>query len=101
MIIQARYDLPCKDYIAGFYSDSDSEDERHYDPPVISGSGKSYSPIKIDVFKIDATLFCQSLPYCIPASLGFNEIDGRYNRCIYLAAVSFFDCGKLADLVLI
>ena len=68
MIIQAGYDLSCKDYIAGVYLDSENEDEECNKPPITSGSGKSSLPIKKYVFKTDATQFYRSLPHGIPAS---------------------------------
>ena len=83
MVYQGGYELPCKHYIAGVYSDSDDDDDDECDDsPIASGSGKASLPIKIDVFKIDATLFCWSLPHCIPVSLGFSEIDGRDKGCM-------------------
>ena len=61
MIIQAGYDFPCKYYIGGVYSDSDSdsEDEQYDNHPTTSGPGKSSPPIKIDMFKTDDTSFCR------------------------------------------
>ena len=56
---QGRYDVTCRDYIAGVYSDSDLDDDEYDNPPNTSGYGKSSHPIKTDVFKIDATLFCR------------------------------------------
>ena len=63
--------MPFDDYIAGFYSGSDSDDDEDEAPP------KASAPMNTDVFKVDAASFCRALPHCIPASLGFNEIDGR------------------------
>jgi len=74
-IIQAGYDLPCKGYIAGVYSDS--EDEECDRTPIMSGLGKVSPPVKTDVFKTGTTQFYRSLPHYIPVLLEFNEIDGR------------------------
>ena len=83
MIIQGGYDLHCKVYIPGVYTGSDLDDVEYDNHPIASGSSKASTPIKTDVFKTDATLFCRSLPHYIPASLGFCEIDGRDKECIF------------------
>ena len=87
-IIQSGYDLPYKDYTRGFYSDSETEDEEYHNTPITSVCGKSSPPINTDVFKIDAILFYQALLHCIPASLGFNEIDGRDKGCMCPSSMS-------------
>ena len=69
MIIQAGYDLPCKDHIAGVYYDSEDEDEdeKYENPPITSGSGKSSSPIKQKCLKTIPPIFAG--PFLIVSSL--------------------------------
>ena len=74
-----------KNSIAGVYLED--EDEEYDDPPITSGSDKSSHPIKLDVFKNNATIFWRSFSYCIPASLKFNEIDEMDKDAFVLVAV--------------
>jgi len=57
MIIQAGYDLSCKDYIAGVYLDSENEDEECDKPPITSGSEMTQMGGTKDLFSLAAVRF--------------------------------------------